>query len=197
MRALARVPADRFASAGELARALTTTERRREPATVGRRTPVPQPQRRSRERILRRRDHRGRDRAALEDPLPEGDLAGLGHAVQEDGSAASARSAPRWKSRPCSTAACGESVTACGSSPSSSMSRRTSTSVGRDVRPAAHRHLRHPDGRRPADRLRAQGGALSLRADQDRQGAHQGHAGLSALPAGPALVHTVHRGGHF
>ena len=68
-------------------------------------------------------------------------------------------------------------------------------SLGRDVRPPAHRHLRDPDRRRPADRHRAQGGAVAARADQDPPGAHERHAGLPALPPGTALVHPVHRGG--
>src|SRR5215207_6426849 len=52
------------------------------PRRVRRRAPVPQPQRRSGERVLRRRHHRRRHRPSLEDSRPHRHLAELGDAVQ-------------------------------------------------------------------------------------------------------------------
>jgi serine/threonine-protein kinase len=85
VKALARVPADRFASAGALAEALTAPGRQPAAISLGRGAPLPQPERGPGERVLRRWHHRGRHRPAFEDPLAEGDLAHLGDAVQEAG----------------------------------------------------------------------------------------------------------------
>ncbi len=52
---------------------------------LGRGAPLPQYERRPRERVLCRWDHRGRDRPPVPDPLAQGDLAGFGDAVQETG----------------------------------------------------------------------------------------------------------------
>ena len=97
-------------------------------AALGCRASFPQPQPRPGERVLRRRDHRGRDRAALQDPLAPGDLPRIGDAVQAPGAEpagdrGSARRAERWW-----TGACGGRGAGCGSWPSCSTPTRTGTS---------------------------------------------------------------------
>ena len=198
MRALARDPGDRFPPP----RRSRTRSRRRRPrrggraqAAVGRGAAVPQPERRPRERVLRRRDHRGRDRPALEDPRAQGDLARLGHGVQAAG-AESPRDRRRARRR---DAARGQ--------------RAPGRRPGADRRPAAS--TRRPTGisgprrttassptssrSRPTWRCRsprAQGGAVAGRADPHPPRADRRRPGLPALPPGAALLHPVHRGEH-
>ena len=143
---------------------------RRRPAAVGRGAAVPQPERRSGERVLRRRDHRGRDRAALEDPLAEGDLERLGHAVQATGAEPAARSAPTLEVSTVLEGSVRRAGTGCGSSPQLIDAETDRHLWAETYDRRADRHLRHPDGRRPADRLRARGRALAGGAEQDPAG---------------------------
>ena len=117
-----------FASAAAFAEALTAPADGAARPPVGRGAAVPQPERRPGERVLRRRDHRGRHRPALEDPLAQGDLAHLGDAVQAAGAEPAGDRRDAATSRRCSRAACAGPATGCGSSPSSSTPRPTSTS---------------------------------------------------------------------
>ena len=162
----------------------------REPAALGRGAAVPQPERRSRERVLRRRDHRGRDRPALEDPLAQGDLAQLGDAVQEARAEPARDRRERSTSRRCSRAACAAPASRVRIVGAAHRRGDGPASLGRDLRPRADRHLRDPDRRRAADRGRARGGALAGGADPDPQGAHRRRPGLPALPPGTALLHA-------
>jgi hypothetical protein len=86
-------------------------------AALGGGAAVRQHERRPRERVLRRRHHRGRHRPPGQDPLAQGHLAHVGDGVQEARPSLreiGERSAPR----PCSKAACGAPATGSASSPS-------------------------------------------------------------------------------
>ena len=140
-------------------------------AAVGRGPAVPQPERRPGERVLRRRDHRGRDRAALEDPLAQGDLARLGDGVQEARAEPARDRRQRWTSTTLlegSVRRAGDRVRIVAQLIDADDGP---ASLGRDLRPRADRHLRDPDRRRAADRRRAQGGAVAGGADPDPPGA--------------------------
>ena len=128
VQALAGIPAERFPTAAAFAEALAGTLAARAPRPpVGRGAPVPQPERRPGERVLRRRDHRGRDRPALEDPLAQGHRAGSvmkfktrDQTLREIGATLDVATLLEGSVR--------RAGTACGSSPSSSTPRPTGTS---------------------------------------------------------------------
>ena len=193
MRALAEVPADRFATAAAFAEALTRARPPARPAAaVRRRAPVPQPERRPGERVLRRRHHRGRDRPALQDSRAQGDLARLGHAVQEAGAepARDRRDARRRHAARRQRPARREP----GAHRRAADRRRDRPApLGRDVRPRADRHLRHPERRRAADRrarsrpscrARSDAGSARSRPTTSRRTSSTSRDG-TACPAGP------------
>ena len=154
---------------------------------VGRRAPLPQPQRRPGERVLRRRHHRGRHRAPLEDPRAEGDLARLGDAVQEARAepARDRRHARRATLLDGSVRRAGDRVRIVAQ-----LDRRRvgSASLGRDVRPPSSTtssrsrptsRCTSPPRSRPSSRRRA---------DRASAGADDQPRGVPALPAGAALA---------
>ena len=166
MKALAKAPGSALCVGGRVRGGARSARAGEGSGPVGGGTAVPQPEPRPGERILHRRDHRGRDRPPLEDPGAQGHLPYLGDAVQEPGAepARDRRAAGRHDhsrgKRPARRRP--------GAHRRAAHRRRDRpASLGRDVRPPAHRHLRDPDRRGAADLRGAQGRARVRGADAD------------------------------
>ena len=201
-RALAKSPGDRFDTMTDFVAALDGPDARRGPrgglprqrCPGDRRASVRERERRSRERILQRRDHRRAHHRAHQGRRPPGGVAHVGVRAQgrPRGRARARRTAQRERD-PRGLGAAGRTA-APDHGPAHRRAGRADALVGA-VRPRAGRRLRHPGRDRADDRRHAARHAAAGSRRSDAGALHRQPQGLSALPQGPLLVEPAHAGG--